>query len=243
VLQTVTGPLNRQMELLISVMSLAPLGRLLSARRGGTGRPAKDRAALAVAFMAKAILNIPTTRDLIGRLRVDEALRQCCGWSTARAVPHESKFSRAFAEFAQTQLPQQLHEAAGTLQDKDYERTRECAAERRVWRQSDSRSRGGEGNGSSDVRGAGAGGGSVAQTGRFRLTRPDRNRTVSFRQTPPTRVVAACPPAAPCRAFHHPAPAHPALKFIRPPKPTLPTLCQDHSRGVLQVGHASYLQN
>jgi Transposase DDE domain len=27
------------------------------------------------------------------------------------AVPHESKFSRAFAEFAQTQLPQQLHEA------------------------------------------------------------------------------------------------------------------------------------
>jgi hypothetical protein len=70
--------------------------------------------------MAKAILNIPTTRDLIGRLRVDEALRQCCGWSTARAVPHESKFSRAFAEFAQTQLPQQLHEAviAATQQER-----------------------------------------------------------------------------------------------------------------------------
>jgi hypothetical protein len=120
VLQTVTGPLSRQMELLISVMSLAPLGRLLSARRGGTGRPAKDRAALAVAFMAKAILNIPTTRDLMGRLRVDEALRQCCGWSTMRAVPHESKFSRAFAEFAQTQLPQQLHEAviAATQQQR-----------------------------------------------------------------------------------------------------------------------------
>jgi hypothetical protein len=120
VLQTVTGPLSRQMELLISVMSLAPLGRLLSARRAGTGRPAKDRAALAVAFMAKAILNIPTTRDLIGRLRVDEALRLCCGWSTVRAVPHESKFSRAFAEFAQTQLPQQLHEAviAATQQQR-----------------------------------------------------------------------------------------------------------------------------
>jgi hypothetical protein len=120
VLQTVTGPLSRQMQLLISVMALAPLGRLLSARRACTGRPAKDRAALAVAFMAKAILNIPTTRDLIGRLQTDEALRQCCGWSTVRAVPHESKFSRAFAEFAQTQLPQQLHESviAATQQDR-----------------------------------------------------------------------------------------------------------------------------
>jgi hypothetical protein len=61
--------------------------------------------------MAKAILNLPTTRDLISRLRVDEALRQYCGWRTVRALPHESKFSRAFAEFARTQLPQQLHEA------------------------------------------------------------------------------------------------------------------------------------
>ena len=93
------------------MLSLAPLGRLLSAWRASTGRPAKDRGALATAFMAKAILNIPTTRDLIGRLRVDESLPQYCGWSTVRALPHESKFSRAFAEFAQTQLPQQLHEA------------------------------------------------------------------------------------------------------------------------------------
>jgi hypothetical protein len=119
-LQTVTGPLSGQMQLLASVICLAPLGRLLSARRAATGRPAKDRAALATAFMAKAILNIPTTRDLIGRLRVDEVLRQYCGWSTVQALPHESKFSRAFAEFAQTQLPQQLHEAviAATQQQR-----------------------------------------------------------------------------------------------------------------------------
>jgi hypothetical protein len=61
--------------------------------------------------MAKAILNLPTTRDLISRLRADEALRQFCGWTGARAVPHESKFSRAFAEFAEGELPQRLHEA------------------------------------------------------------------------------------------------------------------------------------
>jgi len=119
-LQTVTGPLSRQMELLASVVALAPLERMLSARRSATGRPAKDRAALVTAFMAKAILNLPTTRDLISRLRVDEALRQFCGWSGTRALPHESKFSRAFAEFAQTELPQQLHEAviAATQQQR-----------------------------------------------------------------------------------------------------------------------------
>jgi hypothetical protein len=119
-LQSVSGPLNGQMQLLASVISLTPLGRLLSARRAATGRPAKDRAALATAFMAKAILNLPTTRDLISRLRVDEALRHFCGWSAVRALPHESKFSRAFAEFAHTQLPQQLHEAliAATQQQR-----------------------------------------------------------------------------------------------------------------------------
>ena len=61
--------------------------------------------------MAKAVLNLPTTRDLISRLRVDAALRRFCGWFSAGALPHESKFSRAFAEFAATELPQQLHAA------------------------------------------------------------------------------------------------------------------------------------
>src|ERR1700676_1940965 len=110
-LQSCVGPLSGQMQLLASVISLAPLGRMLSARRAATGRPAKDRAALATAFLAKAVLNLPTTRDLISRLRVDEALRRFCGWSSIQALPHESKFSRAFAEFAETELPQQLHEA------------------------------------------------------------------------------------------------------------------------------------
>jgi hypothetical protein len=119
VLQTVCGPLSGQMQLLASVISLAPLGRLLSARRAATGRPARDRAALATAFMAKAILNLPTTRDLISRLRVDESLRQFCGWENVKALPHESKFSRAFAEFADTELPQQLHEALIAATQKD----------------------------------------------------------------------------------------------------------------------------
>jgi Transposase DDE domain/Transposase domain (DUF772) len=110
-LEAAVGQLSTQLELLAAVVCLVPLGRLLSAGRAGTGRPAKDRAALATAFMAKAIFNLPTTRHLMDRLRVDQALRQFCGWRSPHAVPHESKFSRAFAEFAASQLPQQLHEA------------------------------------------------------------------------------------------------------------------------------------
>lgn len=110
-LEAAVGRLSPQLELLASVVSLVPLSRLLSAGRARTGRPAKDRAALATAFIAKAILNLPTTRHLMDRLRVDQALRQFCGWRSPRALPHESKFSRAFAEFAAGQLPQQLHEA------------------------------------------------------------------------------------------------------------------------------------
>lgn len=110
-LETALGPIGPQLELVAAVISLVPLKRLLDARRSRTGRPARDRAALATAFIAKAVLDLPTTRDLIGRLRVDQPLRQFCGWRSVAAVPHESKFSRAFAEFSATQLVQQLHAA------------------------------------------------------------------------------------------------------------------------------------
>jgi Transposase DDE domain/Transposase domain (DUF772) len=110
-LEAAVGCLSPQLKLLAAVISLVPLARWLAASRARTGRPAKDRVALATAFIAKAVLNLPTTRDLIGRLQVDQALRQFCGWRSGRALPHESKFSRAFAEFAATQLPQHLHAA------------------------------------------------------------------------------------------------------------------------------------
>lgn len=110
-LETVTGPISDGMQLLAAVIPLLPLQRSLDARRSRTGRPARDRAAMATAFIAKAVLNLATTRDLIERLQVDDPLRRLCGWNSASALPHESKFSRAFAEFAATELPQQLHAA------------------------------------------------------------------------------------------------------------------------------------
>lgn len=104
------GELSPQVELLAAITALVPIHKFMPTRRR-TGRPPKDRVGLATAFLAKAVLNLPTTRDLIDRLRVDEALRRFCGWTRVAALPHESKFSRAFAEFAATALPQQLHAA------------------------------------------------------------------------------------------------------------------------------------
>lgn len=113
------GPLTPQLRLLAGVMAMAPLERFLGARRALTGRPARDRAALATAFIAKAIFNLSTTRELIDRLRHEENLRRLCGWDRVRAIPHESKFSRAFAEFAGGELAQHLHAAVIEATQKD----------------------------------------------------------------------------------------------------------------------------
>ena len=79
--------------------------------RGWRRRPLKDRAALARAFLAKAVLDVPTTRGLVERLRTEGLLRRLCGWEATGAVPSEATFSRAFAEFAASDLPGRLHEA------------------------------------------------------------------------------------------------------------------------------------
>jgi hypothetical protein len=105
------GPLSEKTKLLAAVLDLVPLSRQLPCARGWLGRPCKDRQALACAFVAKAVHGFETTRQLLDRLRVDRQLRLLCGWNSARQLPHESTFSRVFAEFAETQLPQRLHEA------------------------------------------------------------------------------------------------------------------------------------
>lgn len=75
------------------------------------GRPRADRRALARAFVVKACLNLPTTKLLIERLRVDRSLRQLCGWEQGRQVPSEATFSRAFAELAALGLLDRVHAA------------------------------------------------------------------------------------------------------------------------------------
>ena len=87
------------------------------------GRKRQDRRALARAFVVKACLNLPTTKLLGERLRVDRSLRQLCGWEQGRQVPSEATFSRAFAEFAALGLGDRVHGA----------RVKEYLGEEVVW--------------------------------------------------------------------------------------------------------------
>lgn len=111
VVEAETGPLSSKARLLIAVLEMIPLSRQLPCARGWLGRPAKDRQALASAFIAKSVYGLETTRQLLQRLHTDRQLRCLCGWTSARQLPHEATFSRAFQEFAETELPQRLHEA------------------------------------------------------------------------------------------------------------------------------------
>ena len=75
------------------------------------GRPPFERAWLANAFVAKAVLGLATTVGLIERLTIDRALRRICGFPLCKALPSEATFSRAFDEFAEAGLGQRVHEA------------------------------------------------------------------------------------------------------------------------------------
>ena len=77
------------------MLELVRVEEWLPSRRGWRGRPLEDRAALARAFLAKAVLDVPTTRALVERLRTEGLLRLLCGWEGAWAVPSEATFSRA----------------------------------------------------------------------------------------------------------------------------------------------------
>lgn len=111
VLESALGPLSEKSRLQIAVLEMIPLNQQLGPARGWVGRPAKDRHALAAAFIAKSVYGFANTRHLLERLRTDRQLRCLCGWASPAQIPSEATFSRAFAEFAETELPQRLHEA------------------------------------------------------------------------------------------------------------------------------------
>lgn len=103
-------PLTDNQRKLITILETVRIEDFVpAARRGLPGRPEEDRQALARAFIAKAIYNMPTTRALIDNLEGSPNLRRICGWERAGDIPSESVFSRSFAEFAHGALPQRVH--------------------------------------------------------------------------------------------------------------------------------------
>ena len=116
------GELSGKQKQLVKILELVQIEQFLKGpQSGGLGRPLEDRQAIARAFVAKAVYNLETTRQqLLERLASDERLRRLCGWERQDNLPSEATFSRAFAEFSASQLPERVH---ATLIEK-YEKPR-----------------------------------------------------------------------------------------------------------------------
>ena len=111
ILEKEVGPFTEKHQQLVTVLEFGRVDAFIKTYWGCIGRPLEDRAALARAFLAKAVYNLPRTTCLIDRLHCDPILRRLCGWQTRCAIPSASTFSRAFAEFAKCELSARAHEA------------------------------------------------------------------------------------------------------------------------------------
>jgi Transposase domain (DUF772)/Transposase DDE domain len=110
-LRNEVGALTPKLEKVIYVLEWVRIEEFTESTWCGVGRPPHERAWLANAFVAKAVLGLTTTAGLIERLTVDRALRRICGFPLCKRLPSEATFSRAFEEFAQWHLAQRVHEA------------------------------------------------------------------------------------------------------------------------------------
>ena len=104
------GELTAKQKFLISVLETIKLEEYLPYIGRVPGRPLEDRTAIARAFVTKMVYNMATTRILLDRLESDPTVRRLCGWKRKEDVPSESTFSRAYAEFAESRLPEQVHQ-------------------------------------------------------------------------------------------------------------------------------------
>lgn len=105
------GVLTPKLEKVIHTLEWVRIEEFVKSTWCGIGRPPHDRKMLASAFVAKTVLGLKTTAGLIERLAIDRALRRICGFPMREKLPHESCFSRAFAEFAEANLAERAHES------------------------------------------------------------------------------------------------------------------------------------
>ncbi|MGV3615749.1 MAG: transposase [Fimbriimonas sp.] len=92
------GPLLPSHQRVAMVLEVVRIEEGVREAPASTGRPPVSRKAGARALLSKAILNIPTRKDLVERLRVDARFRRICGF--LGAPPSEATLCRLFAELA-----------------------------------------------------------------------------------------------------------------------------------------------
>lgn len=109
--EEIEEPLTEKLEQLVKILELVRIEDFIRIPSYWHGQSPKDRKQIARAFVAKAVYNMSSTRELIDRLKTTPALRRICGWERASQIPHESSFSRAFAEFAQNGIALIVHES------------------------------------------------------------------------------------------------------------------------------------
>jgi hypothetical protein len=105
-------PLTEKEEQLVAILEVVRIEEHVPS--GWTqcrGRRRRDRRALSRAFVAKAVLNLGCTKQLVEALRSRPNLRRLCGFGRHEAIPSAATFSRAFREFAESQLADRVHEA------------------------------------------------------------------------------------------------------------------------------------
>lgn len=110
-LQEELGPLSQKQQQLITILEVARIESFIQYSPTWAGRPESDRRAIARAFTAKAVYNMSTTSQLHDRLLCDKGLRRICGWERKQDIPSQATFSRAFSEFAKSELPQRIHQS------------------------------------------------------------------------------------------------------------------------------------
>lgn len=109
VLHDELGELTAKQQKLVQAIDVAQLDCYFPYRGRIPGRPQSNRAAIARAFIAKAVYNLPTTETLLEYIKTSQSLRRICGWEKLNDIPNSSTFSRAFAEFSESELAQKIH--------------------------------------------------------------------------------------------------------------------------------------
>jgi hypothetical protein len=105
------SPLTEQEKQLVKTLEVIEIEKHIHNSRVWTGRPPAERKAIGRCYVAKAVCRYQHTRTLIQELQARPNLRLICGFARQKDIPSESTFSRAFAEFAGTDLGGTVHDA------------------------------------------------------------------------------------------------------------------------------------